>query len=163
MPHLKLMKLLYLSDRKAVREFGGVISGDRPVSMPHGPVLSMTLDLTNGNMRSKEEGWEYWIADKENHEVSLRKAYEETALDELSLVELEVLRSVWNDFGHMDQWTIRDWTHVNCSEWKDPSGSSLSISYGDLARGVGFSDEDALYIEEQIESEQRIDNIFARL
>ena len=40
MPHLKLMKLLYLSDREAVRAFGWPISGDRLVSMPHGPVLS---------------------------------------------------------------------------------------------------------------------------
>lgn len=44
MPHWKLMGLLYISDREALRAFGWPISGDRLVSMPHGPVLSHTLN-----------------------------------------------------------------------------------------------------------------------
>lgn len=39
MSHLKLMKLLYLADREAMRRSGFPMSGDRLVSMPHGPVL----------------------------------------------------------------------------------------------------------------------------
>ena len=58
MPHLKLMKLLYLSDREAVRAFGWPISGDRLVSMPHGPVLSQTLNLMDGDVESQPGGWE---------------------------------------------------------------------------------------------------------
>ena len=36
MPHLKLMKLMYLADREAVRTCGFPITGDRFVSMPQG-------------------------------------------------------------------------------------------------------------------------------
>ena len=65
MPHLKLMKLLYLSDREAVRAFGWPISGDRLVSMPHGPVLSQTLNLMDGFTRPMQAneftGNVYWF------------------------------------------------------------------------------------------------------
>ena len=48
LPLLKLMKLLYLAERESLRLFGEPISGDKLVSMPHGPVLSKTLDMMNG-------------------------------------------------------------------------------------------------------------------
>ena len=43
--YMKLNKLLYLADRKALFEAGQPITGDRMVSMPKGPVLSDILDL----------------------------------------------------------------------------------------------------------------------
>lgn len=56
MPHLKLMKLLYLSDREAMERYGFPISGDCIVAMPHGPVLSMTLNLMDGDVESLPGG-----------------------------------------------------------------------------------------------------------
>lgn len=163
MPHLKLMKLLYLSDREAVRSFGWPISGDRLVSMPHGPVLSMTLNLMDGDVESHPGGWEEWISDKENHELSLRQPLDPSALDELAPAELDVLRAVWTKFGAMGKWQIRDWTHENCAEWKDPKGSSYPIQYEALAKAVGFDDESAAELAAQIQAEQEIDRLFAAL
>ena len=45
MSRLKLMKLLYLAERESVRYSGFSMSDDKFLSMPHGPVLSMTLEL----------------------------------------------------------------------------------------------------------------------
>ena len=64
MKYLKLMKLLYLADRESMKRHGHPISGDRYVSMDHGPVLSNTLNLINGAVKFQEHGWDYWIADK---------------------------------------------------------------------------------------------------
>ena len=113
MSHLKLMKLLYLADREAMNRYGISISGDHMVAMPHGPVLSMTLDYMDGGIESSPGGWEEWISDKENHEVSLRKPIARGALDELSIAEIEVLEAVWNQFGKMDRWEIRNYTHTS--------------------------------------------------
>jgi uncharacterized phage-associated protein len=55
MSYLKLMKLMYISDRKALVELGRPITFDRFVSMKHGPVLSRTLDV----MKRKVPA-EYW-------------------------------------------------------------------------------------------------------
>lgn len=163
MSHLKLMKLLYLADREALRTCGLTISSDRLVSMPHGPVLSMTLNLMDGDVESRPGGWEEWISDKENHELSLRKSFALEDLDELSKAELAVLESVWQQFGGMDQWEIRDWTHRHCSEWKDPQGSSYPIAYKSLARAVGFDEAEADELASRIESEQEVDRFFATL
>ena len=163
MPHLKLMKLLYLSDREAMRAFGWPISGDRLVSMPHGPVLSQTLNLMDGDVESQLGGWEEWISDKENHELSLRQPLNAAALDELASAEIDVLKAVWDKFGAMGKWEIRDWTHQHCVEWKDPKGSSFPIEYDTLARAVGFDDASAKELAAQIQAEQEIDRIFAAL
>ena len=44
---LQLVKLLYFVDREALLRRGAPVTGDRMVSMDHGPVLSTTLDLIN--------------------------------------------------------------------------------------------------------------------
>lgn len=163
MPHLKLMKLLYLAEREAVRAFGRSISGDRLVSMPHGPVLSQTLNLMDGDVESGPGGWEQWISGKENHELSLRASLDLAALDELAPAERDVLAHVWQQFGHMGKWEIRDWSHRNCAEWVDPKGSSYPIAFRKLAQAVGFSEHAAAELEAQNQSEQEIDRLFAAL
>lgn len=163
MSHLKLMKLLYLSDREAVSVFGRPILGDRLVSMPHGPVLSQTLNLMDGDVESEAGGWEDWISDKENHELSLRHSLVGVVLDELAPAEIDVLKSVWDRFGGMSKWEIRDWTHLHCAEWVDPKGSSLPIRYDALALALGFDAAAAKLLAEQIESEAEIDSLFAAL
>lgn len=163
MSHLKLMKLLYLADRESVAKSGFPISGDRMVSMPHGPVLSMTLDLMGGDIESCKGGWEDWISDKENHEISIREPLNLERLDELSLSDIEILKSIWQQFGQMGKWEIRDWTHHHCPEWVDPKGSSSPISFERLAQAVGFSITNAKEISSQIQDAQEIDALFASL
>lgn len=163
MSHLKLMKLLYISDREAVRKFGFPISGDHFVSMQHGPVLSNTLNLMDGDVESKPHGWEYWISDKENHELSLRISFTQEMLDELSKAELKILDHVWDKFGLMGKWEIRDWTHEHCAEWVDPLGSSCPINFESLVRAVDFDNELTKELVSCFKTEQDMDKLFASL
>lgn len=163
MPHLKLMKLLYLADRESVRKSGLPITNDTWVSMPHGPVLSRTLDLINGYVRPTPNGWEHWISDKANHEVALNRAFKPEDLGQLSRADEEVLQSVWNEFGQMDQWEIRDWTHDYCPEWKDPNGSSTPITFQDMAHAVGYNAQTAKALSNEFEEYKAIDRLFASL
>jgi uncharacterized phage-associated protein len=163
MAHLKLMKLLYLADRRSMDVYGFPISGDHVVAMPHGPVLSMTLNLIDGDVESCENGWESWISDKENHEVSLKRMPSPELLDELSAADLNALDAVWNDFGHMNRWQIRDYTHNHCPEWKDPNGSSVAIPYEDIFGALGKTPEAASELSARIEAERSLDKLFASL
>lgn len=163
MAHLKLMKLLYLADREAMSQYGAPISGDRIVAMPHGPVLSMTLNLMDGDVESSPDGWDSLISDKENHELSLKRPVTCDDLDELSQADIGVLETVWRQFGHMDKWTIRDYTHDHCPEWTDPNGSSLPISYESVFRALGRSKDVAAELSAHIEAERSLDKIFASL
>lgn len=163
MPHLKLMKLLYLADRESMERFGAPISGDRIVAMPHGPVLSMTLNLMDGDIESTPGGWEELISDKENHELSLKHSITSDDLDELSLADIDVLEAIWAQFGHMGKYEIRDYTHDHCKEWTNPNGSSFPISYETVFRALGKPAEVAAELGARIESERSLDKIFATL
>lgn len=159
---IKLMKLLYLADRKSLETYEMPMSGDRMVSMPHGPVLSRTLELMNGAAFSQENGWECWIADRAGHMLSLRDCHG-ASFDRLSEADIELLEVVQREFGAMDQWALRDFTHDKCAEWTDPEGSSFPIEYKEVLEALGRPSEEARAIQEEIESHHSMDQLFARL
>src|SRR3954470_18953244 len=47
MSKLKLIKLLYIADREALKNWERPITGDDPFSLDYGPVLSTTLNYAN--------------------------------------------------------------------------------------------------------------------
>lgn len=153
MSYLKLLKLLYLADRQCLLERGNTITGDRFVSMPHGPVLSQTYDAisTGGNAE-----WEDIIEDRADREVALRNGPHNW--DELSPYELRVLDAVYEKFGHLSRWAVRDYTH-SLPEWRDPQGSSLPIDPVEILRDEGKSPE---LIEDYVGDAEQV-AIFDRL
>lgn len=164
MRHLKLIKLMYLVERQALRQYGFTLTGDQVVAMPHGPVLSMTLNFINGDIESTNDGWEAWISARANHEVALCDRPEgQTALDELSTAAKEILDFVWKEFGHMNQWQLRDYTRKHCPEWTDPDGSSYPIPLRRILIVLGKSQDETRQIETEAEEQNHIDRIFASL
>ena len=163
MNYLKLMKLLYLADRASMKRNGHPISGDRYVSMDHGPVLSQTFNLIKGAVQFAKQDWNYWIADRANYAVSLKRKVHREALDELSEADLEVLGDVYSKFGKMDQWKLVEYTHRYCSEWKDPKGSSGPISYEDIFKALGRPRTEAKKLGARVEQHRNIDKLFASL
>ncbi|MGI9558410.1 MAG: Panacea domain-containing protein [Thermodesulfobacteriota bacterium] len=162
MPHLKLMKLLYLSDRECFEKHGFSMSGDRMVSMPHGPVLSDTLNLMSGEQKSASGGWNSVISGIENHTVSLVDSdLTDDDLGELSRADREVMDSVWKKFGSMNRWQIRDYTHT-LPEYEDPRGSSVPIDFDTLFSALGFSKKQAEYLKEQFDKDRAIEKYFSR-
>lgn len=111
--------------------------------MPHGPVNSITYEYLSGAYDPDNVGWSDFLTDRENHNVGLaNRNIAVHDLDELSQAEIVILADVWAQFGSMDKWTLRDWTHVeeNVPEWKDPNGSSRSISLHEIMEAVGVDE-----------------------
>lgn len=154
MSHLKLMKLLYLTERTCIEQHGFPALGDYLVSMPHGPVLSTTLNYMQG-VGNLNNGWSKWVSPIRNHEVFLVREYKPEELDLLSEVDKEILQEVWELFGHMEKWDIRDYTHNHCPEWKDPKGSSLPITYKYLLDILGYGEKSA-EIATQLEAQREV-------
>jgi len=144
MPLLKLMKLLYLAERESYRIYGEPISGDQLVSMPHGPVLSLTLDMMNGWGGDAQDGWNHWVEDRSGHHVALRAPdmlRSEQDLLALSDGDVEILGSTWERFGHLDAFALVEYTHSDaCPEWQDPHGSSIPIQTEHVLRAVGYDE-----------------------
>ena len=162
---LKLMKLLYLAERRSFEKFGQAMIGDNIVSMPHGPVLSRTYNHMNGELPSGEGGWETWIADREEHQLSLRNPAAlrtpEKDLSELSDADLGVLEETWNKFGRMSGLQLRDYTHRNCPEWKDPEGSMIPIQPEDLFKALKFTPEQTREALARLREADEIEAAFA--
>lgn len=129
---LKLSKLLYLAEREYMARYDAPMFYDKLVSMPDGPVTSVTLNLINGN--AEDARWSAIVAPREGYDVRPTAGVTEASLDELSRADLAILNDLWNQFGRFDKYWLRDWTHIpeNIPEWKDPEGSSLPISHREI-------------------------------
>lgn len=137
---LKVIKLVYLADKESVRVRGFPIQQEARVSMPHGPVNSVTLDWVNGSYRDNGE-WSSVLNDKSNHRVGCCDAtLTIDDLDELSVRELRIMQDVWDQFGHMDGFQLADWTHDpnNVPEWENPNGSSVPIPLERMMSAAGL-------------------------
>lgn len=154
MPVIKLMKLLYLAERRSLEVYGEPITGDSLVSMPYGPVLSKTYGHMNGAAISQEGGWDSWVSDRANHMVALLDPSmirtPEKDLLQLSDSDLEILQSVWDEFGHLERFKLVDYTHDNLPEWSDPNGSAKPITYRKLFEVLGFGSEQSEALIERI-------------
>ncbi len=165
LPLLKLMKLMYLAERLSLKRYGDTITGDAFSSMPHGPVLSMTLDHMNGALQSKDGGWGTWVADRADNSLALRdesmvRSPEEDLLA-LSDSDLECLNDVWTEFGHWDKYKLRDYTHSDaCPEWTDPKGSSRPIPIARLLKAVGYGPEQVEALSKRLHEQRYINAAF---
>lgn len=143
MHYLKLVKLLYIADREALRRWGIPITMDRYVSMEHGPVVSRTFNLIQG---VPAPTWNRFISDPMGeHEVELLG---DPGTSLLSAAEEQLLQDVFSKWGSLDRWKIVGLTH-GFGEWRDPDGSSLPIAIADIFRALGESEQQ---ISEQIET-----------
>lgn len=165
LPVLKLMKLMYLAERRSYQQYGEPIIGDTLVSMEHGPVLSRTLNRINGMTPSAVDGWDMWVSDREGYDVALSDASlirsPEEDLLELSDADLSLLVETWNEFGHLSKYQIRDYTHDHCPEWIDPDGSSVPISMNRLFEVLNFDTNQSQAIAARLDEQRIINAAFA--
>lgn len=144
---LKLMKELYLIDRASIDERDTSISGDVFFSMPHGPVLSQTLnmlyDLDNNN-------WGYYLEAVKvpyHPDIQIKKNIK---FDRLSIKDKSYIKSISDEFKNFTPLELEDYTH-KLPEWIDPKGSSRKIRYSDVMYALGKSEEEILAAKQEYE------------
>lgn len=148
--HMKLIKLLYLVERTSLVRFGRPITYDWYYSLPHGPVLSLTLNKINEIPEPGHETyWHRYISERKGHEVALRDG---VPSDQLSPAEEKLIDEIHAQFGQMSEWQLRDYSHT-LPEWQDPDGSRLPIEIRNILLADGLSEEDVSEVEENIRAE----------
>ncbi len=139
--YMKLIKLLYMADRGSLARWGQPITGDRFVSMPHGPVLTRVYDqITTGPDPAVSLAPWFRLIEREGYDA--RNVSDDPATDELSRREVALLDSVFDEFRDMDQWQMRDYCHAELPEWQDPQGSSYPIPFERVLQVLGKSAEE---------------------
>ena len=137
MSRLRLIKLLYIADREALRDCGRPITWDSWIAMKHGPVLCRFYDVIKGEDVGSTEFGQYVV--QQGHQLSLVK---DPGKDQLNRFEIRKLHELSNRYRDMGDWDIVEETH-RFQEWirNDPGESSRPISLEDVLAGVGLPPE----------------------
>lgn len=149
MKYIKLIKLLYLADRKSFVERGRTISTDCYVSMEHGPVLSVTLNLIQGSHRETDKTWAKAISTVEDFDVKLNDPNGEICVDELSRADIETLDAIYAQFGHWNRWRLIDDVMHKLPEWRNPGNSMIPIRYREILQASDLPENEQALIAKQ--------------
>lgn len=102
---LKLIKLIWLSDRLHLNRYGRLILNDKYMALPHGPAASNTLNLSQNRTDS--------------YDVARHNILSKGEVDErfFSKSDIEIMEYVWNKFGTKSSSYLRNLSH-QFNEWK---------------------------------------------
>jgi uncharacterized phage-associated protein len=148
---LQLVKLLYFVDREALVRRSEPVTGDRMVSMDHGPVLSRTLNLINEDREHASEHeiveWQHYVSPRDGNDIkpvaveptegpALRAFY-----DELSRWELALIDEIADTYGGKTAGQLIDIGH-KLPEWHAPGGTSTTIEPAEILLHAGRSQDE---------------------
>jgi len=163
MSFIKLLKLLYLADRESLIKNGRPITFDSYCSMDHGPVLSSVYNkIKEGKRLLRKSYWHRYIErtdspEFDSYEVRLIRS---PSNEMLSQEDERILFDVYHTHKHLNKWQLVHRTH-ELPEWRDPEGSSVPIKIKDILCASGFSEEDAIEVEENLDAVAYADRIWA--
>lgn len=135
MHYVKLIKILYLIDREAMRRWGIPVTTDHHASMSNGPIVSNIYDLITEEM--PKPIWARYISPPlGEYEVKLLHKTS-VPTDRLSHSEEKLIEEVYKEYGHKNRWDIIKYTHT-LQEWRNPNGkSSIPIHYRQILQALG--------------------------
>lgn len=102
---MKLMKLLWLSDRLHLNKYGRLILKDRYKALPNGPIASTALNIA-----------QYGIPGSikiDSYNVIATKEFDS---DFFSKSDLKIMEYVWNKFQKMESFEFSEYSH-RYPEW----------------------------------------------
>jgi uncharacterized phage-associated protein len=131
---LKLIKLIYMTERGYLSEYHTPLLFDELYSLPHGPTCSSALKGIDGVIHG--DVWSDFIVRHGRDKIYQTHTFSRDDLDELSDAAIAIADDVWKKFSDMTAWEIRDWTHENCPEYTLTTGR-IPISYREVLEAIG--------------------------
>lgn len=135
---IRLVKLLYLSERESLAEGNRPIFGDFYKALPHGPVVQRTYD----HLKKPWNGLR-----RHGHSVLLGDGQESSAL---TRNQEKLITRVSEKFLGVDDWQLVDFCH-KLPEYRDPHGSATPISVREILSALGKSQEEIEEVEKAAE------------
>jgi len=127
---LKLIKLIYLSEREYLNRYLMPMTLDEFYSMKNGPIASSTLNGIDGELDASM--WAEWIK-LDGNKTSAVKMRNRNEFDHLSAADVDVMDSIWEQFGGLSTSRIWDYVHTKLREYKEvDEGRRAPISYKDM-------------------------------
>jgi uncharacterized phage-associated protein len=141
---MRLLKLLYLANRKSLKETGDPIVDDDAFAMKDGPVLSHTYDLIKGTEKNKESqsAWSAHFKVVDSIQIQMLS---DPGTDHLSDYDVEALEEIARLYKDAEDYDLSELTHKfdeYKKSWGDGTRKSAPIAEDDLLTGIGYSPEE---------------------
>jgi len=121
----ELVKLLYLADRATLLKRGSPITGDLFCALPHGMILSKTLNLIDGVLEDQPS--DLFEASFEAADHQSIKLKGEASFGALSKLEIAAIEAVFAEHGGKSFGELKKLTH-DLPEYEDPEGSRIEVA-----------------------------------
>jgi uncharacterized phage-associated protein len=156
---LKLIKLIYFSEREFLRAYHLPMLFDEFYSLPHGPICSATLNGLDGKLDDGDESvWGEFIARNGNVVVAMKRFTRES-LDAIGTAEMKMLKFIWHRFGDMTASQLRNYSHENCPEYTEITKGRIPISYREVMEALGVEKAEADLIDDNIRDIRRKESV----
>ncbi len=158
MTRIRLMKLLYIANRRMLQKHGRPILSDRAVAMKNGPVLSDVYRLLG---EIDDHRWSSFI---HNEGPKFVRLVSDPGDSELSQAEVQVLDEITDELAQVDDWEIVRLTH-EFEEWdknypEKERNTSNAIPIEDILAAIGMANETPEILKD-IADEADFDRLFA--
>ena len=129
---VRLMKLMYLAEREAMRRSGLPMVFDDIYAMREGMALSRTFDLMTVKQDTPTTGeWARHIAPPSHRGIDICQGVGDSSLDRLSGSDMKVVGSVWEQHGTSSRDQLVHEVHHRLDEWLehwlDPNRASAAV------------------------------------
>lgn len=162
MSYMKLIKLLYLADRQALRLWERPLTGDTYFSMKRGPVLSNVLDIINNSGDPEDSSYWYKYISKPNSNCEIELNEDESPeTDTLSQRELELIDELYEKFKDFDRWEMVKLCHEMLPEWEDVGDSRKLIEIKTILNKVDKSEEEIEAIDDEVSNLNDVKDILS--
>lgn len=154
MNYTKLIKLLYLADRRALIEWGFTVTGDKYVAMKNGPVLSRLFDLIKGKGNGRAQalwGECFFISGND-----LKGEKTNWPAETLSQLEEQILAETYERYKDKSFTQMIRLVHDPklCPEWSDPGDGATEISLGQILAASEITQDEVEQILGEIRSHE---------
>jgi hypothetical protein len=127
---MKAIKLIWLSDRFHLRNYGRTITGDSYFALPNGPIPSATRDILESYL-IPDSSIEYSSLFIETIDRYTFCSISEIDFKVFSKTDIEVLDLIYNNFGHLNHFELSELSHLfpEWSRYKSALESKISSRF----------------------------------
>lgn len=156
---LRLLKLLYIADRTALRKRGHLIIGGKIVAMNNGPLHSPVYDLIKGT-HLDEPRWSRFITTNGPRDLILS---EEPGIELLSTYEIDLLNATCELHEQFDDFELSQLTHKFPEFAKHfEEGTSQPIPMETVVEAVYDDPDERTEVLQELKDKAVVDGILAR-
>lgn len=149
MDYAKCIKLLYSIEREALKRWMRPVIYDDLFSLPHGQVVSKTLDRAEFRERRAKSFWGEHLETYDEKNIRLIK---DCGQGKLSRAEIELIKEIFEENKNKtpDQLFAEHHNPALFPEYKDPHGSRIRTTHPELLSVLGKTQEQIKEFEEDM-------------